>query len=101
MSDLISRQSAIDIIKNRYGKYSNITWIDRAMLIEELKDLPPAQPVQQEQKTALWIIRKWGDDAQCSNCGRYFKDVYDLDNYDNYCRHCGSNMKGLTIGKID
>ena len=40
MSDSIYRQAAIDIIKNGYG---NITWVDRAMLIEELKDLPSAQ----------------------------------------------------------
>lgn len=41
---------------------------------------------------AHWIIRKWGANAQCSNCKRYFDDVYDMDNSDNYCRHCGAKM---------
>ena len=50
--------------------------------------------------TGKWIIRRWGDDAKCSNCGRYFKDVYDMDNSDNYCRHCGTKMEGLEL-KVD
>ena len=94
MVELINKQVVIDTINELHEKPN--AWLDCA--VDAVKNLPP---VQQEQKTALWIIRKWGDDAQCSNCGRYFKDVYDIDNYDNYCRHCGSNMKGLTIGKVD
>lgn len=90
--DLISRQAAID------GKIciqqSNGVEIcdDYAVPVEYLKQLPPAQP---ERKTATWLIRKWGGDAKCSNCGRYFKDVYDMENYDNFCRHCGTQMKGI------
>lgn len=94
MVELIYKQVVIDTINELHEKPN--AWLDCA--VEAVKALPP---VQQEQKTALWIIRKWGDDARCSNCGRYFKDVYDMDNYDNFCRHCGSNMKGLTIGKVD
>ena len=41
--DPIDREAAINIVKNGYG---NMTWVDRAMLIEELKDLPSAQPEQ-------------------------------------------------------
>ena len=48
-----------------------------------------------QKKHGKWLIRKFGDDAQCSNCGQYFKDVYDMDNYDQYCRHCGTQMKGI------
>mgnify|MGYP007122073719 CR=1 FL=1 len=54
--------------------------------------MPPAQP---EQKTALWIIRKWGDNAKCSNCGHTFNDVYDMDNHDRFCRFCGCKMIGV------
>ena len=51
--------------------------------------------VEPERKTATWLIHGWGDDAKCSNCGRFFKDAYDMDNYDQYCRHCGTHMKGI------
>ena len=83
MDDLISRQAAIDAVVRvrEYHAYDEI---------EELKALPSAQ------STATWLIRKWGDDAKCSNCGRIFKDVYDMDNHDQYCRHCGAHMKGVT-----
>ena len=87
--------------------------------LDAVKDLPSPQPYTAEeiqkvqelvavqiekayelgresvQPTGTWLIHKWGDDAQCSNCGRSFKDVYDMDNYDQYCRHCGTHMKGI------
>lgn len=40
-----------------------------------------------------WIYCKRGR-AECSECHRDFVDVYDLDNADNYCRHCGAKMAG-------
>lgn len=52
-----------------------------------------------ERKTGTWLIRKWGDDAECSNCTKKFTDVYDFDNYDRYCRNCGSKMERLQISK--
>ena len=88
MVELINKQVVIDTINELHEKPN--AWLDCA--VEAVKTLPP---VQQEQKTTLWIIRKWGDDAKCSNCGRSFKDVYDMDNYDQYCRHCGTQMKGI------
>jgi rRNA maturation endonuclease Nob1 len=47
------------------------------------------------ENTATWLIRKWGDNAKCSNCGHTFKDVYDMDNHDRFCRFCGSKMIGV------
>lgn len=91
-------------------------------LLDELESLPPVQPeITQDQleeyckkrcltvitddllykltsgskNTATWLIRKWGDDAKCSNCGHTFKDVYDMDNHDRFCRFCGSKMIGV------
>ena len=91
-------------------------------LLDELENLPPVQPeITQDQleeyckkrcltvitddlfckltsgskNTATWLIRKWGDDAKCSNCGHTFKDVYDMDNHDRFCRFCGSKMIGV------
>lgn len=43
-----------------------------------------------------WIVKHFGDDAQCSVCGRSFSDAYDADTYDYYCRHCGAEMHGVS-----
>ena len=42
-------------------------------------------------KHGHWIYKKRGN-AQCSCCGQYIRDVYDDDNEDRYCRHCGAKM---------
>lgn len=52
------------------------------------------------ENTATWLIRKWGDDAKCSNCGHTFKDVYDMDNHDRFCRFCGTKMAGVKMHEI-
>ena len=51
--------------------------------------------VQPEVKTGKWLIRKWGAEAQCPNCHKYFSDVYDMEGYDAYCRNCGLQMVGI------
>jgi len=43
-----------------------------------------------------WIVFR--DLLRCPVCGRYFKDAYDFDNYDAYCRHCGTRMDGIKNG---
>lgn len=48
-----------------------------------------------QKEPAFWIVRKWGFDAKCSNCGKTLKDVYDMDNHDRYCRSCGCEMVGI------
>ena len=67
------------------------------LLIDDaINELPPAPPYY---VTGFWLIRKWGDDAKCSNCGKAFKDVYDMENYDGFCRHCGTKMEGIKVTK--
>lgn len=83
--DLIDRQKAVDALMERFKRVPTNAIIAK----DVIENLPSAQP------TATWLIHKWGDDAKCSNCGRSFKDVYDMDNYDQYCRHCGTQMKGV------
>lgn len=53
------------------------------------------QTIEQERKTGWWLIREGISDAQCSECKMYFRDVYDMDNSDAFCRHCGAKMEGL------
>lgn len=55
------------------------------------------QNLIQERRTGKWLIRIFGGDAQCSECGMYFKDAYDLENSDHYCRHCGTKMEGTAL----
>ena len=38
-----------------------------------------------------WIYKKNGW-AECSECHHDFLGVYDLENSDAYCRHCGAKM---------
>ena len=40
-----------------------------------------------------WIA--FGDLLKCPVCGRCFKDAYDFDNCDAYCRHCGTKMEEI------
>jgi len=118
--DLIDRQDAIDVAVQSIMDWDGM-FIQEAncRIRDAINELPSAQPYTAEeiqkmqelesaqverayelgresvQPTGTWLIRKWGDDAQCSNCGRSFEDVYDMDNYDQYCRHCGTHMKGI------
>lgn len=92
MKDLIERQAAIDAAME-YGKKIPTYAIRVKNAIEQL---PSAQP---KRKTGRWLIRKFGDTAQCSECGMFFSDVYDLENSDAFCRHCGTKMEGLEVVK--
>lgn len=104
MNDLISRQMAVDAICKEWCNCSHDDCENKNMMeagfdpcdgcsdVDAIMDLPSAQP---ERKPGKWLIREFGDDAQCSECGMYFKDAYDVDNSDHYCRHCGAKMKGV------
>ena len=88
MDDSISRKQAINALMERFKRVPTNAIIAK----DTIENLPSAQPARKE---GHWLIHKWGDDAKCSNCGRSFKDVYDMDNYDQYCRHCGTHMEGI------
>ena len=80
MSDLISRQAAIEAIKKS-------RFLVDAM--EKVIKLPSAQP---ERKKGHWKLLNNGD-AICSECGRRQKGVWEFDNWDNFYRHCGADMR--------
>lgn len=55
-----------------------------------------AQPNHTEKvEKAYWIVRRNSNYATCSNCSHSYIDVYDLEDFDNYCRHCGAKMVGI------
>lgn len=99
MSNLIDRQAAIDEIQSVYdfeyptasGAFDEFV----TMIIPNIiKNMPSAQP---ERRKGKWIVHKFSSNAQCSECGMHFNDVYDMDNCDKYCRHCGTQMEGLKV----
>lgn len=98
--DTISRQAAIDAMMRLQTEDIEMygcaipEGFDGDRAAEELKALPSAQP---ERKTGRWLIREGISDAQCSECKMFFRDVYDMDNSDAFCRHCGSKMEGLKV----
>lgn len=90
MKDLIERQRVSDLFDA--WEAAELDHHIPKILRDRLKVIPPAQP---ERKTGVWLIYKFGSDAQCSECKTFFSDVYDMENSDNYCRHCGAKMEGL------
>ena len=99
---LISRQAAISELMEWVEKEKNRPWSPFNGLFHwtgikaMLECLPSAQP---DRKTGWWLIREGISDAQCSECGMYFNDVYDMENSDAFCRHCGTKMEGLKVVK--
>lgn len=88
--DTISRQAAIDAVSEGCFELRGIF----KECEEKLLALPSAQP---DRKTGWWLIREGISDVQCSECGMYFRDVYDMENSDAFCRHCGTKMEGLKV----
>ena len=88
MSDTISRQAAIDAIKEIYEWHDNVT---KERIIEHFKQLPSAQP---ERIRGRWIEKPhvYGV-AYCSLCD------YELHTNDtNFCPNCGADMRGEQDG---
>lgn len=48
---------------------------------------------QVEPKKGHWKLLRNGD-AICSECGYTQKNAWDIDNWDNFCHHCGADMRG-------
>lgn len=101
MSDLISRQAAIDAVNdviadyipNIYGRYEALP----LELASAVNRLPSAQPTAEPVRHGKWIkadsqqyFRKHYPCFTCSECG-YRKDSQKKWNY---CPNCGADMKG-------
>ena len=98
MSDLISRQVALDAL----GEAPEV-WTDSPeefaalsqweMDVTAIKALPSAEP-----KTGKWI--KIGEcEYRCDQCGK--KVFADDSNELNYCSHCGARMEGANDESVD
>lgn len=105
MSDLISRQAAIDALMEKDKKLRNINWYDKPYAegecrgIDEalsiISNLPSAQP---ERKMGKWI-KACGIDHACSVCQSSYMDYVDGWEYEpsgklpNFCPNCGAKME--------
>lgn len=83
----IYRQAAIDIVVFECGKWTGLA----KEISKQLKQLPSAQP---ERPKGHWIFDFAHNEMTCSECGRTFTGGFDLENADNFCRHCGSDNRG-------
>ena len=64
----------------------------KAQMLKDAIALLKAQEPQATTPEAEWLIFKGKRGATCSYCKRTFYDVYDVENYDYYCRRCGARM---------
>ena len=91
--DLISRQAAIDFIKDhsypvRYDETSIEQGIPLTEIEQALNEIPTVQP---EQKIGQWIDTReqYGEfEFMCSNC-----ELLCCTNHYNYCPKCGAKME--------
>lgn len=95
MSDLISRQDAIEVVQNRHMMLSK----EKVLLINDLEELPSVEP-----KRGKWIRTGSGslyDHYECSECGKAPKWECMGDNrwkiaFTDFCPNCGAKMDGVT-----
>ena len=65
----------------------------RQELFKAVRAVVNTCPTQDPAKHGWWILKANGY-ADCSCCGYRSSGVYDDDNADRYCRHCGAKMDG-------
>ena len=101
MSDLISRQAAIDTLKKAYwDKDIQFAKDDPCIVdamtdwaIRQIKDLSSAQP---ERKKGRWIFEECKGNTyfRCSECGEIVTSaIMGFPRYE-YCPMCGADMRG-------
>ena len=96
MSDLISRQAAIDAIRKSASKYTGFMEMEMYTdndAVEAINGVPSAYP-----KKGMWTkIRLTDKDygaraKECSSCGSTFFNTIRW----HYCPNCGADMRGET-----
>ena len=91
--DAVSRQAAINIVKDMRGLARADVLSDA---VKQLKDLPSVTP---QPEVGRWIYDKNIDNWKCSKCGEtpktmgYCGSVAFMAEHFKYCNHCGSKMQ--------
>lgn len=108
MAEYIEREAAIAVIEEKQkelcpvGMYSRhaVYGSDREKfdaweeIIEAIEAIPDAdvRPVVRGK----WTLNKDGS-GTCSECGFVQNSCWDLDNWDNFCHHCGADMRPTSM----
>ena len=93
--DLISRQAAIDALKEKVFHNLSDEFYGAMQVLDEL---PSVQP---ERKTGHWIkTARWGRVYYCNQCRNYldFDGVNAGRGSTNFCPNCGADMRGEQDG---
>lgn len=80
----------IAVDKEIYPNFSRFSRVGMRIVIGIIKNQDTVDPV----KHGRWIFKGNGN-ADCSCCDYRSSGVYDDDNADRYCRHCGAKMDGM------
>ena len=99
MKDLISRQAAIDALKELTANGTNKGMVFGEDAVHRIEILPS---VQSERKTGRWIYGEsevGNDGYYCSECGNFVPWIYEesamnfIREY-KFCPNCGAKMEG-------
>lgn len=63
-------------------------------LADVIDQIDREDTIEPNRKVGHWKFDWKHNKATCSECGHTFKDAFDIDNFDNFCRHCGAKMEG-------
>ena len=89
MSDLISRQEAIDALHTWFRDgFDEDKWWNSTHVIATLKELPSVQP---ERLKGKWIHQAKFSRIECDQCGKVFRNTFAPKNF---CPNCGADMRG-------
>lgn len=64
--------------------------------VSDIEEAPTIDPDSLRPK-GRWTLNRDGS-GTCSECHRTRSDVWDMDTWDNYCSHCGADMRGENNG---
>lgn len=65
-------------------------WVRYRAIEQTVKEQPTIEP---ERKSGTWILQDGGK-ATCPFCQHTFRDVWDDDSCDGFCRRCGAMLEG-------
>ena len=86
-NDCVHYEACKKIFQISFKDFTDYTFVKTCELYKPTADVV-------EVKRGEWVSHHPDGSAICSVCGRKQKDVWDFDNWQNYCGHCGADMRG-------